>query len=74
MLLLQIVLLDVLVLPEYADDAEMVDEMRCSGIHICMYSCIHHTCVYVNADAHESCTVLCGLLLFPQNMLRGLTF
>ena len=41
MLLLQIVLLDVLVLPEYADDAEMVDEMRCSGIHICMYSCIH---------------------------------
>ena len=28
-----------------------------------------YTGVYVNADAHESCTVLCGLLLFPQNML-----
>ena len=66
MLLLQIVLLVVLVLLEYADDAEMVD-MCCSGGIYC-------TGVYVNADAHESCTVLCGLLLFPQNMLRGLTF
>ena len=70
MLLLQIVLLDVLVLPEYADDAEMVDEMRCSGIHICMYSCIHHTCVYVNADAHECC-IMWSTAVFPRICSEG---